>query len=173
MLLWHGSRLTNWTGILSQGCLFGLLFFSTYYAVTEHVLWSVNELTISNCKVKLLYWQTTRLAHCSPRSTFNRLHVWKGGLLCWYVFQKCKLLLCHKCCCSWCAAFMWGRVVLNICLQSMSRPSDLWSKRISLFFMFTVMVNWQFLLELTFSIIIYFCLIIQIVNLRTILEFSF
>lgn len=32
MLLWHGSRLTNWTGILSQGHSFSQLvvFFNVY-----------------------------------------------------------------------------------------------------------------------------------------------
>jgi hypothetical protein len=32
MMLWHGSRLTNWTGILSQG----LYFSSSFWVCTSH-----------------------------------------------------------------------------------------------------------------------------------------
>lgn len=72
------------------------------------------EFPINNCKLQLLPWQTIRLANCPPWSTCNRVHVWKRGLLCWYVLQKCKLLLCNSCCSDWCAAFMWG-MVMHLC----------------------------------------------------------
>lgn len=49
-----------------------------------------------------------RSAHSSTWSTSNRLHVWEGGLLCGYVLEKCKLLLCKSWFWDWRAAFVWG-----------------------------------------------------------------
>lgn len=101
MLLWHGSRLTNWTGILSQGNSFSLFWqLSCFHKYQCYK---------ASCIMNLRYMCTIiRFAHSSSRGTCNWLHVWQGGVLCWHVLKKCKLLLSYSYFCRWGAPFMWG-----------------------------------------------------------------
>lgn len=55
MLLWHGSRLTNWTGILSQGSLIFIL--ALYFISTQMDNRSDSKLFEQGCELLLLKLQ--------------------------------------------------------------------------------------------------------------------
>ncbi|XWS36162.1 hypothetical protein CRYUN_Cryun20dG0061200 [Craigia yunnanensis] len=68
MLLWHGSRLTNWTGILSQGLSFSLLFLN----VVKHDVWMgmwdvfVNNNKVPDCVLYLTSISTKGVGATAP-----------------------------------------------------------------------------------------------------------
>lgn len=95
MLLWHGSRLTNWAGILSQG-------YSIWASLIEyHIIF------VCSTYHKRLY-SKSRFTHCSSRGNCVRLWFWEGCLFCRYVYQKCRLLWGKQQISRCCFAFVWG-----------------------------------------------------------------
>lgn len=104
-LLWHGSRLSNWVSILSQGLrvappeapvtgymvtpkfwFYTIICFLLYW-ILAHAN-SINRYTLCNmyilCRgnVWIHYWKWNLLFAA----------VWKRYLFCWHVIKKCQLL---------------------------------------------------------------------------------
>ena len=83
--------------------------YSAAFFVCMHVQLEWTSYIVWCCNIWVWDWWTiVRFAHSSTWGTCNWIHVWEGGVLCWYVLQKCKLLLCYSYCYRWGAPFMWG-----------------------------------------------------------------